>query len=352
MNIKKRVLFCLKRRDDFNPEIHTTNGMQTGLYNSAQFVFNMLKQNNVECEFKVLVDYNSIDKEVTKYKPTHVIIEALWVTPNKFIELVNLHPHVTWVVRLHSEIPFIANEGIAMDWIGDYSLIRNIVVACNSPRSLRDIRNYIKIKNNWTDKTTNKKIIYLPNYYKLDYNQKKIKKSDQYIDIGCFGAVRPFKNHLTQALAAIEFAESQGKKLRFHINASRVEQKGQPVLNNLKALFVQMHEQGHHLIMHDWMERDEFLSVCARMDIGLQVSFSETFNIVGADVVNASTPIVGSNEIPWTINLFCANPVDIKSVVRKLKLSYNVSKLNVWLHRISLFLYSIHVKNIWIKTFN
>lgn len=351
MKKSSKILFCLKRREDYSSKVHTSDGLATGLYNSAQFVFNLLKNKKINVEFKVVVDANNIDREVSLYKPTHVIIEALWVTPAKFIELSKLHPSVTWIVRLHSEIPFIANEGMAMGWIGDYSNIPNVVIACNSDYSLRDIRNYLQIKNKWNKKTLEDKVIFLPNYYVMDFKGKRKKEKNDYIDIGCFGAVRPLKNHLTQALAAIDFAEKNNKKLRFHINDGRVEQKGEPVINNLKALFVHMSDRGHYMIMHDWLSREDFLNLCAEMDIGLQVSFSETFNIVGADMINAGTPLVASNELPWTIKEYCGNPVDIKNISKKIKQAYISPRLNVLLHKIALWYYTNKVKNVWLEQF-
>ena len=35
-------------------------------------------------------------------------------------------------------------------------------------------------------------------------------------------------------------------------------------------------------------DKKNFLKLCSEMDIGLQVSFSETFNIVGCDILTAS----------------------------------------------------------------
>jgi hypothetical protein len=77
----------------------------------------MLVANGVDSTIIEVIDNNGIDREVTKYKPTHVIIEALWVIPSKFEILTKLHPNVKWIIRLHSEIPFLANEGIAMEWM-------------------------------------------------------------------------------------------------------------------------------------------------------------------------------------------------------------------------------------------
>ena len=45
------------------------------------------------------------------------------------------------------------------------------------------------------------------------------------------------KNTFHQALACIEFAEIKNKTLRFHVNTSRIEQSGENVVKNLRAIF-------------------------------------------------------------------------------------------------------------------
>jgi hypothetical protein len=62
-----------------------------------------------------------------------------------------------------------------------------------------------------------------------------VKAEDQFLDVACFGAIRPLKNQLMQGVSAIRCAESIHKTLRFHINASRAEQKGDNVLKNLRG---------------------------------------------------------------------------------------------------------------------
>ena len=129
-----RILFILKRRPDFNQKIHNHVGISTGLFNSVKFMDTMLQEAGVESKMFVAIDNNCIDREVRAYKPTHVVVEALWVVPSKFVILSKLHPTVTWIVRLHSEMPFIASEGVAMDWLGDYARFPNIVIGVNAPK--------------------------------------------------------------------------------------------------------------------------------------------------------------------------------------------------------------------------
>jgi hypothetical protein len=350
----KKVLFILKRRDDYSVAKHSSHvGLSTGLYNSANFMNEMLKARGVASELEVAIDNNCIDRLVTKHKPTHVIIEALWVVPQKFAILSKLHPKVTWIIRLHSEMPFMAGEGMAMDWIADYSGFKNTVIGVNAPRMMREVGVFLQTRNNWSDQQTKEKVIYMPNYYPQQHESKKLDRNKEYIDIGCFGAVRPLKNHLVQAVAAIDFANQIGKKLRFHVNAGRIEMQGGPVLNNLKGLFEQLWASGHALVNHEWRPREQFLDLCAQMDIGLQVSISETFNIVGADIISQGVPFIGTaGEIPWAIPTFSANPLDSVDITKKLHLAYNWPRINVKTQQIVLNLYTSNTAKIWAKYFS
>jgi len=348
---KPVVLFILKRREDFDPEKHNAHGLSTGLYNSAMFMVDMLNENGIDARLEIAIDNNCIDRLVTKHKPTHTIIEALWVVPSKFTILTKLHPNVKWIVRLHSELPFMAGEGIAMNWIGDYVQYPNISVGINSPRMFHEMRTYLRIKNNWKAETLSKKLIYMPNYYPQTYKTKEYSLNKEHIDIGCFGAVRPLKNHLTQAIAALRFAEILGKKLHFHINGGRIEMKGEPVMNNLRDLFQQLYESGHRLISHEWTPRGSFLDTCAKMDIGMQVSFSETFNIVGADLVSQGIPFVGSIEIPWIDETYAARAQYCDEILEALLRTHGYPQHNVVSNQTKLTEYTNRTRDVWVEYF-
>ena len=253
---------------------------------------------------------------------------------------------------MHSETPFLAGEGMAFDWLADYSAFKNIILAINAPRMMEDIKIYLQHRNNWTAEQTNEKVIYLPNYYPQTYTSKVLDKTKDTIDISCFGAIRPLKNHILQAIAAIGFADQIGKKLRFHVNAGRIEMQGGPALNNLKGLFQQISDHGHELVNHQWTPREQFLELCGQMDIGMQVSFSETFNIVGADIISQGVPLIGTaEEIPWAVHGFCADPNSSADIARKLELSYNWPRINVKSNQWSLTAYTDATRKTWAKYF-
>lgn len=349
--IVPKVLFILKRREDFNPVKHNSKGLSTGLFNSASFVNDMLNNLGIQSKLEVAIDNNCIDRLVTEFRPTHVIIEALWVVPNKFEVLTKLHPKVNWIIRLHSEMPFMAGEGMSMDWLGDYITYPQISIGINAPRMLDEIQTYLSIKQNWSVEDAKKRVFYMPNFYPQEYKTKDFDHTTPFVNVACFGAVRPLKNHLLQAFAAIKFAEKINKKLHFHINIGRIEMQGSPVMHNLLNLFEQLYDSGHQLIGHEWTPREEFLVICREMDIGLQCNFSETFNIVSADLISQGVPIVGSREIPWASRFFNADPTESNQIASAMLRAYKYSKINVWHNQRNLTKYTNQTRLIWKKLF-
>lgn len=273
----KRILFICKKR-------LSTYGISYGLLNSARFVASELEKHGQETKVVEVNDNNDIDKEVFGYKPTHVIIEALWVVPEKFDEIIPLHPNVKWIVRLHSKIPFLATESMAMKWIGEY-IEKGVMVAFNN-----------KVACNEISLVFGTDMLYLPNVYIATSYTPLLNNTDN-INIGCFGAVRILKNHLQQAISAILFANKIKKKLNFYINTTDIEDANNAIVKNLTALFDRYPQ--HTLVKQKWLEHDDFVELVKTMDMGLQVSISESFNIVAADFAAVSVPIVVSNEIEW-----------------------------------------------------
>jgi hypothetical protein len=332
-----KVLFICKKRP-------AQYGASYGLLNSCRFIVNALNSINIEAKLVEVIDNNFIDREVHNYKPTHVFIEALWVVPEKFDVLIPLYPNIKWFVRLHSNTPFIANEGVAVDWLVKYNQIRSKYPQFNiSPNSLKmvnDLKQSLGIESVYSPN------IYQPDKHKEDYIHKTPQdKKKKILDVGCFGAIRPLKNQLIQAMAAITFANQIGQPLHFHINHSRQEQNGENAYKNIKSLFVGTENK---LIEHEWLPHEGFISLVKKMDMGLQVSFSETFNIVAADFSHNMIPCVGSEEIGWMSRLYKANPTDLDDIVYHMWTAwlgkrFNLHRFNDW----GLRKYNEASKDVW-----
>lgn len=337
-----KVLFLLHRdHDTIHDELSST------LYYASTFIHEMLNNNEIESKFELVTNAGLINTLVKIHNPTHVIIESLWATPVIFYPLCKIHPNIKWIGRIHCEIPHLAGVPNSLEYISKYHDFENVIIAPNSTRMLHDISVYLKSKNDSIDK-----IIHLPNFYPQTYKNKNINKNKEYIDISCFGAIRLLKNHMMQAISAIEFANQIGKKLRFHINAKRIEMEGDNAVNNLKILFEQLKDTGHVIVNHDWQSRDEFLELCSKMDIGMQVSITESFNIVAADLISQGVPIVGSiGEIPWAVPEFSALYSNGEDIIKKLHIAYNHSLENVQAHQTSLKSYTDETIKIWKEYF-
>ncbi len=333
----KRVLFICKLRP-------ARYGASYGLLNSCRFLCNALNSMGVDADLVEVIDNNHIDRVVHKYKPTHVFIEALWVVPEKFDILIPLHPTVQWYVRLHSNIPFLANEGMAIEWLQRYNILQkrcdHFKIAANSEEMVFELKSGI-----------NADVVYSPNIYQPHKTDEMSHwgipkdKDPNIFDVASFGAIRPLKNQLMQAVAAIAFAEKLNKPLRFHINYSRIENNGENVHKNLQALFKNTNNE---LVEHDWMPHEDFMKLILSMDLGLQVSFTETFNIVCSDFVHLNIPIVGSPEIKWLNPLYQANPTDLKSIIRHMWIAWNGKKIDLQLvNKHSLEKYNHAAKKEW-----
>jgi glycosyltransferase involved in cell wall biosynthesis len=261
------------------------------------------------------------------------------------------HPKVKWIIRLHSETPFIANEGMAFEWIRDYAKHPNVLLSANADRMLKETRFLVAEQRGLNKQQAKDKVVFLPNYYlPEDDNPRHENPDSDTINVGCFGAIRPLKNHMIQAVAALMFAKELDKKLHFHINIGRSEMKGTPILKNLIGMFDGLKEQGHVLHLHQWMPHSEFLEVVKTMDIGLQVSFTETFNIVAADLVACGIPTVVSKEISWMFPYY-ADPVCSDDIARKLNVTWLLREKLPCANKVLLKDYAENSEKIWVKYF-
>jgi hypothetical protein len=302
-NKKPRVLFILKERFIYGQR---TNAY--GLYNSCDFVSRYLKEIGLDSKVVQVVDNNAIDREVASFKPTDCFIEALWVVPEKFKVLSRLHPRVSWHVRLHSKVPFLSMEGMAFDWLSEYVRLRkeeniDISLSANNKDLHQDLD---LLYPNCVNYTPN---LYYPDPDAVSNPVPDVRTSRSELHIGLFGALRPLKNHMQQAVWAEEFARRKSKRLVLHINLTEHESNeyntsgkvNLSILRNLRSMFK---NSPSRLVEHPWYSHADFLTLARQMDLGMQVSFSETYNIVAADLITQGVPVVASKEIEF-VNPLC-----------------------------------------------
>lgn len=331
-----KILFILKER------FYSKNTNSYGLINSSRQVAAFLESIGYECKVVQVIDANFIDKEIFEYKPDVVIIEALWVTGAKLKELIEIkrYKHIKWIVRVHSDIGFLAAETWAIKYINDYILLNkdNLFISMN---------NYTF--NNHISEALNYEFVYLPNIITIKHHKYHKQSYKNHIDVGCFGSLRILKNQCYQALCAMDMADRLGKRLKFHITVDvgmNENNSRYPVLMNLREIFKNSY---HQLVEHEWLENSEFHKLIKEMDIGMQVSYTESFNIVTADFVNANIPIVVSDSIKWMPFLLKTSTVEYEKTIKKLIFTYKWrnSRVIQWWMKHNLIKYNNSAKFVW-----
>ena len=302
----KKILFLLKER------LYSQAKSSYGLINSATHVANFLESRGYDCKIVQVVDANCIDKEVYEFKPNIVIIEALWVPTYKMKELLELgrYRKVSWIVRIHSDIGYLSAETFGMKLINEYiELLKKdkLIISMNSEKfvdALSEAERY--------------KFTYLPNIINSREVEPDILEEHRHIDIGCFGATRLLKNQCFQAICCMKAADTLNKKLFFHITPNLGITRD-PILENLKELFK---NNRHELVIHDWMPNDEFQELVRKMDLGVQLSFTESFNIVSADFINNNRVIAVSDAIDWLPSIMRTSTTDYDEATKKIIYMY------------------------------
>lgn len=300
----KKVLFLLKDR------LYSPSKTSYGLINSASHIATYLEGVGFECKVVTVVDGNSIDREVHHFRPDIVIIEALWVTAAKLRELMELHRHknAKWIVRIHSNIGYLSAESQSLKILNEYIKISDrLTIALNNKEFTEALSGAMNFK-----------FTYLPNIITFIESEDDYSEEKYFMKIGCFGALRLLKNQCFQAICAIRAADELGKKLYFHITPS-VEAEHDPILANLQELF---RNDKHELVVHKWMPNNRFMTLIKRMDIGMQLSFTESFNIVASDFVNNNKLILVSEAIDWMPNRMQSSTTDFEEIVKKLIFLY------------------------------
>ena len=283
-----------------------------GLYVNALMTARVLRKEGVACDVAPVADETSVAGFLKAHPGvTHVVFQAVWVAPDTMAELCAAYPSVHFVVRTHSQVGFLQVEPRAIDVLRAMLLLEqqqlNLTVSTNTER----LQEFLVA-------TYRSPVLYLPNLYDAERASRKRDESHRHrlFRVGSFGAHRLLKNHTTGAAAALMMAERRSSDLEFYVNANREEHGGEPgaIMRSLRAMFAGV--PWAKLVEVPWAEWAAFRATVAHMDLCVQTSFTETFNIVTCDAACEGVPSVVGPAIEWAPRRWVADVDDAADVAR------------------------------------
>ncbi len=240
---------------------------------------------------------------------SHVVFSAPWVPVEDFAQLLNAWPQTTFLSLCHSNVGFLQYDARGVHNLRGYLDLEkgthNFQVAGNNTRFVEWVRNAYQAP-----------CVYLPNLYFLKDRCAPHRRhwDGTVLRVGAFCAVRPQKNLMSCVGAALEMHQWLRVDTEVYISSGRPE--------NTAVITKALHEMidgvpGIKLIDNGWQEWPKFVRTIGQMDVMVQVSYSETFNIVVADGISQGVPTVVSDAIEWAPTNWQANPDDATDIARK-----------------------------------
>jgi hypothetical protein len=165
-------------------------------------------------------------------------------------------------------------------------------------------------------------VTYLPNMYWLHHKHGEPKPLWRNIGgtlrIGIFGASRVQKNLLSGVMASIEIASNMGAHTEVYISSGRddggVQGPSQKIRQGAKNLVAGL--PNIKVIENPWATWPVFIKKVASMNLLMQPSYSESFNIVTADGCAEGVPSVVSSAITWAPENWVADVDDAADIAR------------------------------------
>ena len=262
-----------------------------------------INEHGFSTQVVAITKYQDIDTVVQEYRPSHVIISAPWVPVHYFKYVVTKHPSVHFVSVCHSNVGFLfADTNGIKNFRSYFNLLNyeNFHIAGNSK----------KFKT-WVEKSYEVPCLWLPNLYYVTKVSTSHKKQNMPIRIGCFGAMRILKNTMTAAGAALEISTRLKKPVELWVSSGREEGGAQSVKKAIAALL-----EGTSVTIKEnyWQPWYEFRKTVATMDLLLQLSYTESFNMVTADGIVEGVASVVSEAIDWCPKKWIANSDDCDEI--------------------------------------
>lgn len=245
--------------------------------------------------------------ETHVHRLTHVVISAPWLSVYDLKTILRTFWRTKFVILSHSNVGFLQADPCGMQLIHQYMELTkefpNLAIAANSNKLYQ-----------WFRETLKRDALLLPNLYPIDeWRKEKHWTGTIPLKIGAFGVVRPEKNFMSAAAAALTIQRWTGITVELHMSCGG-EGGGERTEQAIGQLV--FHNRGLTLVKHPWLPWPEFTELISQMDLLLQPSFTESFNMITADGILMGVASVVSPAIEWAPSAWKADPDDALSIAK------------------------------------
>jgi hypothetical protein len=266
-------------------------GLGVAAINTAK----VLRREGIQTTVIPVISANDLRNYLLSNRVDHVIISAPWIPTLELAKLAQEHPEVQFAVNCHSNVGFLQADRNGVKLIRETieleQATHNVHLAGNTERFCR-----------WVESAFRKPCAYQPNLYYLDdhaghpIHPQPIGHSGP-LRIGIFGATRPLKNLMTAAAGALEISRALRVPLELWLSGGRAEGGGESVLGAISEMLCG--QPNVTVKPNNWQSWPQFRQTVSHMQLLLQPSYTESFNMVTADGIAEGVPSVVSSAIDW-----------------------------------------------------
>lgn len=271
-------------------------------------------RNNIEVVHSIL----EYERE-HRHSLTHVVISAPWMNRYDLEKLIEFFPHIQFVVECHSNVGFLQADP------GAVAILRAVIALSHTHDNILLAGNS-KPFTEWASEVYGSDVVLLPNLYPISRPNKKKWDGSLPIKIGVFGAVRPQKNFMTAAAAALLIQNKLQVPVELHMSTGG-EGDGGSVSRAIDQMVKGVPD--FKLVRHLWEPWQDFIEIVEQMDLMIQPSYTESFNMVTADGIVTGVPSVVSEAIRWAPESWKADSDDVLDVAR-VGIKLLESRWSVW----------------------
>lgn len=286
-----------------------------GLGISSVNNYRVLRQNGIDALIQGITKESELRAPLDRDPEiTHLISAAPWVSTAQWAFLADNFPEVAFAVNCHSNIGFLQTDPGAIQLMRQQMDLEtwkhNLHVSGNSEEFCDAINAMYGVP-----------CTFLPNlYYMDDSSNAALSKpgwSGGLLKVGLFGAPRCQKNVASGAAAVLIAARDLNVPVEIWMNTGRDDNnESERILNSVKALVGGLPTVS--LKFFPWAEWPAFKRFIGTMDVCMQPSYTETFNIVTADAASQGVPSVVSDAITWAPDEWKARVDSPQNIARTL----------------------------------